>query len=127
MWQADSIQIGIRIPGREGAWELGIARHDDGSSLMHAWKTPAGLVSSYAKSIELTTETRKGGLIYTSRLPLKGLGVDAEFLCRKAVGFNLIVNDEDGGRREGFAFVAPGMGRGTDVKSWPLVTFEIPK
>jgi len=94
---------------------------------MHAWKTPAGLVSSYAKSIELTTKARKGGLVYTARLPLKGLGVDADFLCRKVVGFNLIVNDEDGGRREGFAFVAPGMGRGTDVNSWPLVTFEAPK
>jgi hypothetical protein len=63
-------------------------------------------------------------LVYSARLPLAGLGVDTEFLCRKAIGVNLIVNDKDGDNREGFAFVAPGLGRGTQVEGWPLVTFE---
>ena len=124
MWQADSVQIGIRIPGRDGNWELGLARHDDGSSLTHGWKAPSGLDTSYARSIELTTAPRKGGLVYSARLPLAGLGADVDFLCRKAIGVNLIVNDEDGDKREGFAFVAPGLGRGTQVEEWPLVTFE---
>jgi hypothetical protein len=126
MWQADSIQFGIHIPGRDGHWELGIARHDDGSILTHGWKAPAGSDTSYAESIELNTAPRRGGLVYSARLPLDGLGIDVDFLTHKAIGFNLIVNDEDGGKREGFAFVGPGLGRGTNVLSWPLVTFEKP-
>jgi len=37
----------------------------------------------------------------------------------------LLVNDEDGGGREGFLFLSPGLGLGnTEPEVWPLVSFE---
>jgi len=30
MWQANSIQIGLTLPGMEGPWQIGLGRSDSG-------------------------------------------------------------------------------------------------
>jgi hypothetical protein len=63
--------------------------------------------------------------VYLARLPLEGFGADADTLRSKAVRFNLLVNDDDGGGREGFAFLAPGLGLGkAEPDKWPLLRFR---
>ncbi|MDA3960652.1 MAG: hypothetical protein PF961_07665 [Planctomycetota bacterium] len=124
-WKADGIQLAISIPGRGGLWQLGFARNDAGKDLVVQWNAPVGVPSGYDKTIQFSTEDLPGGLRYQARLPVKGFGADANFLRSKAIAFNLIVNDEDGGGREGWAFVAEGMGKGKNqVELWPLISFE---
>ncbi len=124
MWQADGIQMGITLPGIAGAWQIGLGRSDSGENLATAWKSPAGLNPEYAEKIELKTTPRNGGMVYEAKFPFKGSGMDAAILRARAIGFNLIVNDEDGGGREGFCFVADGLGTVEDSSKWPLLTFE---
>jgi hypothetical protein len=55
------------------------------------------------------------------------LGTNVAMLRHRAIGFNLIVNDEDGGGREGWAFVAEGFGIDTKPRLWPLISFGAEK
>ncbi len=123
-WRADGIQFGLKIPGKESYWEIGLARNNDGEAMSFCWSAPMGASRDYAEAIKLTTTPRAGGLIYEARLPLADFGADAAFLRSKALGFNLLVNDEDGGGREGFCYVAEGLGKRKDPSRWPLITFE---
>ena len=89
--------------------------------------SPSGLKTEYANTI--TLETRQAGTTttYVAKLPLDGFGADAAFLRTRAIGFNLIANDDDndGGGRKGFAFVAKGMGLGTTTpEEWLRIVFE---
>jgi len=98
-----------------------------GKSLVHSWMSPSGLKSEYANSVTLETQRTGTTTTYLAKLPLDGFGVDAAFLRTRAIGFNVIANDDDndGGGRKGFAFVAKGMGLGTTTpEEWPRVVFE---
>gem|GEM_PF-1797559 len=80
--------------------------------------------SEYAKKIELKTTPRNGRMVYEVKFPLAGYGMDALKLHTRAIGFNLIVNFEDGRGREGFCFIAERPGKDEDSAKWPLLTFE---
>lgn len=123
-WKADGIQMGLLVPGRDGVWKIGFARSDKGELMTHCWESIVGESTTYADKIQLTVTPREGGMVYLAKLPLEGLGLTPQILKEKAIGFNLILNDQDSGKREGFAFAAPGMGTGMDTKLWPMVTFE---
>ncbi len=126
-WRADGLQAAFFIPGRSGFWSIGLARDNGGKSLVHSWMSPSGLKSEYANSVTLETQRTGTTTTYLARLPLEGFGVDAAFLRTRAVGFNLIANDDDndGGGRKGFSFIAKGMGLGTTTpEEWPRVVFE---
>lgn len=124
MWKADSVQFGIRIPGVGGRWEFGLGRADDGSPMVACFGNPVGASATYAEHIRLTVVPFAGGLSYRVVLPYAGLHLDRALLRSRAIGFNLIVNDDDGGGREGWAFLAPGMGNSNKPDSWPLICFE---
>jgi len=83
-----------------------------------------GCTADYAGRIELETQPRPGAVTYLARLPLDGLGADAVVLKEEAFAFNLLVNDEDGGGREGFCFLAEGFGKAKNPETWPLLRFE---
>lgn len=124
-WQSDSVQFAMTVPGRSSLWNIGLARHDAGQEMVHVFNTPAGLAAQYGQSIKLTTTPRPGGMVYEARLPLAGFGADAQTLRSRGLRFNLLVNDDDGAGRKGFAFIAPGMGRGpTSPEQWPGLLFE---
>jgi len=63
-------------------------------------------------------------MVYEVKFPLAGYGMDALKLHTRAIGFNLIVNFEDGRGREGFCFIAERPGKDEDSAKWPLLTFE---
>lgn len=125
IWQADSVQVAIDLPGRAGYWNFGLARSGDGDDIVHVWNTPTGVSSRYGESIALQTTPRAGGLVYEARLPLAGLGADAESLRANGMRLNLVMNDDDGDGRKGFAYIAPGFGLGgAEPAQWPLLLFE---
>jgi hypothetical protein len=65
-------------------------------------------------------------MLYEARLPLEGFGTDAARLTTEGLAFNLIVNDDDGHGRKGFAFAAPGLGIRPDHALWPRIVFSKP-
>lgn len=124
MWKSDSIQLALKLPGINGHWQFGFSLDEDGNQWVYAWQQPAGVSVDYIDTVRLQTERINGGLRYKISLPLEDSGITKEMLTRQAIGINLIVNDDDGGGREGWAFIAPGLGKETDPDKWPLVMFE---
>ncbi len=123
-WQADSLQLAFGIPGRTGEWRLIAARSDNGASLLAVEAAPTGCDPAALIPSMLVTAFNDAGLDYRLRLPLSALGTDASALRRQVLPFNLLVNDDDGGGREGFCFIADGLGKAYEPKLWPTVIFE---
>ncbi|MBN8527559.1 MAG: hypothetical protein J0M02_19675, partial [Planctomycetes bacterium] len=123
-WRGDGIQLAIQVPGQVGFWEVGAARGNDGAALSHVWIRPKD-GALQAADVTVTTAMRDGGLDYDIAIPLTGLGIDDAALER-GVRFNLIVNDNDGGLREGFVRIAPGIGERKDPAQFPLVRLQAP-
>ncbi|MBN8526999.1 MAG: hypothetical protein J0M02_16820, partial [Planctomycetes bacterium] len=116
-WRSDGVQFAIRPPGGKAVSELGIALHDDGRVLRHAWSGPPA--SAWEGSAVRTAD----GVRYDVAVPTAALGLDATAL-RGGFGFNLIVNDNDGPLREGFVRIAPGIGESKDPAAFPSVRFR---
>lgn len=116
-WRGDGVQFAIRPPGGGAVSELGIALHDDGRILRHAWSGPPA--SGWEGSAVRTAD----GVRYDVAVPTAALGLDAAAL-RDGFGFNLIVNDDDGPLREGFVRIAPGIGESKDPAAFPSVRFR---
>lgn len=122
IWKGDSIQFGIRLPGQNGVWKIGLARLSDGKSEVVCWNRPAGAPDP-SVAIRLTTwrDEKKKLTAYHAEIPLSLFGESVksgELACH----FNLIVNDNDGPLREGYLAVAPGMGTEENPFLWTPLT-----
>lgn len=122
IWQGDSIQFGISGGGRRGFWELGLAMRDDGAVQAVTWLRPEGqgepLAVAERAVVRVGTTTR-----YDIAMPLTALGMTARDL-REGIGFNLVVNDDDGDDREGWMQLAPGIAERKDSSEFPTIRFE---
>lgn len=117
-WRGDGLQFALQVPGRTGYWELGAARRSDDGTIMRAcWLAPAG-DSGAADACTAEAVPIAGGMRYRIGLPCARFGLDAATL-RDGFRFNLIVNDDDGGVREGFVRLAPGIGESKDPAAFP--------
>ena len=120
-WKGDNVQVAMAFPGERGLWELGFTRLDSGESECAAWSVPAGFDPGVcARSIRLRTERVGNRTVYGAEIPLAALGVARETL-RKGFRVNLLVNDNDGGGREGWITLAPGIGEKKDPAVYPYV------
>ncbi len=122
MWQTDSIQFGFTVPGQTGYWELGLGSGADGP-MVHVWSSP-GDGDAARDAVKLAVEPIGGGLRYVAHLPLDKFGLTAQALREKAINFNLVVNDSDVGKREGWVEIAPHLGKGKDPDKFPTIRFE---
>jgi len=124
-WQADGLQLALALPGRGGVWNIGLSRDDEGKDHLHAWQSPVGKNPQGLTQATLKTTPKPDGMAYDLRIPFDALGADAEALRSRGLRINLLVNDDDGDGRKGYAHLAPGMGRGTlDPEQWPMLLFE---
>ena len=118
-WRGDGVQFALQVPGRAGYWELGAARRsDDGTVMRVAWTVPPGDQDA-AQAFTATIDPIPGGMRYRLDLPCARFGLDAAAL-RAGFRFNLIANDNDGGVREGWVQLAPGIGESKDPRLFPL-------
>jgi hypothetical protein len=117
-WRGDGVQFALQVPGRAGYWELGVARRsDDGTVMRAAWVVPPGERDG-EQAFTATVDPVPGGLRYHITLPCARFGLDAAALSA-GFRFNLIANDNDGGVREGWVQLAPGIGESKDPKAFP--------
>lgn len=124
LWQGDSIQFYLELPGQQGSWELGLARHDDDTAETFGWRAPAGFDARRAAGALRLTTRRRGTLTqYNAEIPLEALGINAAELER-GFRFNLLINDNDLGIRESWMRLAPGVGNDIRPHAWPWLMLQ---
>jgi hypothetical protein len=123
MWKADSVQFVLAPSQLQGHWEVGLAADESGQPLAHVWNSPSGHELT-GEQIRLEVQRIDSGHRFTARLPLDAMDTTADALRKQSVRFNLLVNDDDLGKREGWIHVAPNLGRNRDVASFPVIRFE---
>ena len=121
IWQGDSVQLAIALPGRGGIWEIGMAQTNGGADEVFVWSAPEGGVPA-ALAVQIKLKTRRQGakVVYDAEIPVGALGMTPAMI-RAGFRFNLLVNDNDGEGREGWIQIAPGLGDTKDIDQYPLV------
>ncbi|MFC3801395.1 S-layer homology domain-containing protein [Cohnella sp. GCM10012308] len=123
IWQGDSIQLGIDLNRGAGAGskqvsELGFALRDDGGVVKWRWKAPEGLqTGALGAGVEarITRDAETGVTRYAIAIPLEQLhGTGYEFDPQEALGFTLLMNENDGNGREGYMEYNQGIGASKD-------------
>ncbi len=124
VWKGDNVQLGIMVPGQETYWEIGLTRLNSGKSEVYIWGAPGKFdKKQVAKLISLQC-TRKGKTTgYLAKIPLSAIGATAATL-KSGIRFNLLINDNDAGIREGWIHIAPGIGESKNPDKFPFLIFE---
>ena len=123
-WMGDNIQFALELPGRKGGWELGLTRLADGSPEVWCWSAPDGFdPAAAARGIVLATSREESETVYCAKIPFETLGLTPELL-KEGFRFNLLINDNDGGGRQGWISIAPGIGERKDPSQFPFVIFN---
>ncbi len=123
MWKADGLQFAFQFPGQSRHWEFGAGLRESGPAAVTYLSAGVGDPDP-SEAFDLTIDRIDGGLRYRLSMPCKSMGTDAARLRNEGMRFNLIVNDDDGGGREGWAQVADGIARSKEPSLFPLVIFE---
>lgn len=122
-WTGDNIQLSLISTGM---FEISLTRLADGTAEVYPTAVPSGFDSSeVAKEIRLVTARRGNETIYEVEFPLEAVGLSNQ-LMKNGFQFNLIINDNDGDGRDGWLFLAEGMGKGGSVNTtqFPYLVFE---
>ncbi|MFH0793561.1 MAG: sugar-binding protein [bacterium] len=131
VWDFDSLQIACDPlrddPPRAGFeredFELEIARMRDGKVFLDAGRFPEGKIESVVEqTVKVAVEPleRGGGLSYEIFIPAE-LFHPARWELHSLLGFNFILNDNDGEGREGWWELAPGIGYGKEPFQYPAM------
>jgi hypothetical protein len=123
LWAGDSLQIAVSrgLPGSSAARvELGAALLANGP-VVYSFTAPAGVVAS--ATVDIARDAAAATTEYTVALPWSVLGLDPE---DGAFAFSALVNDNDGGVRQGFAEWGSGIGTVKDVSRFLPVMLRQP-
>jgi hypothetical protein len=124
VWKGDNVQIGLQVPGQEGFWEVGLSLLQANKAEAFIWAAPKGFDKlQVVKSISLESNRQKQVTHYMAAIPLDAIGASPKTL-KDGIRFNLLVNDNDEGIREGWIRVAPGIGTGKNPAKFPFLVFE---
>ncbi len=127
MWQGDSIQMALAVPGQDGSFEIGLARGDNGRSAVHSWSSPRGFKGGeIVSAVKLQTQRQGDLTIYEATLPYAALGLSDEQL-KQGVRFSFVVNDLDDAKataREGYLRLSDGLATQKDTLRFPTVVLD---
>ena len=124
--EGDNVQLALQLPGQNDFWEIGLTLLADGSPEVFVWRVPNRFDAvKTARRIHLSALRDEAGrkTRYEAEIPFGAIGL-TDHIGRNGFRFNLIVNDNDGGGRESFIMVAPGIGEDKDISTYPLVRFR---
>lgn len=123
VWKGDNIQIGLSFPGQRGFWELGTSVLENGKSEAFVWRTPYEFAASKVRPRLVAVNSRTGSIVsYRLEIPFDAVGITRRTLT-SGFRFNLVVNDNDGGGREGFIRITPGLAENKMPNLFPYVMF----
>ncbi len=123
IWQADSLQVAIAVPGQAGFWELGAALDDRGRVQKAAWQTPRN-INDPTGQFDADVQRIDGVMRYDLTLPLGMLGLNDANLA-KGFGFNFVINDSDEDNVRSSAIrLAEGIVINKDSTRFPVFLFD---
>lgn len=115
IWQNDSLQIALTLPGQNTFWELGAALADSGKAVGYCWRAPAGFHAEQAIGkigVEVTRDEARKLTRYILKIPFDAIGLTGEKLGA-GIRFNALINDcDETATRESYLRLAPGLGDG---------------
>ena len=113
-WEGDGVQLLLQFPWQAGLWEVNFAVSEDlAKSVCNVQAAPAGfdgaaLSDCVSVSASRNPDVPSKTLWYEVRLPFKAFGLSRERLFAEGLRCNVMVNDRDADRREGFMSLIPG-------------------
>jgi len=129
IWKGDCIQLGLSYASRNGNpksksyTELGIAKTDDGKLEIMNWSVESGTDPS-TKDTVCAIERVGNKTYYEARFPWKQIAPKgAEIKAGSQLGFSMIVNECDGGKRMGWIEFGAGVGDSKDPDDFANIYF----
>ena len=125
LWKTDSLQLGLQLPRQKGFWLFGLADGKNGTQ-SYIWYAPAGysMQKSAAKiRLKVRRDEAAKKTVYDCELPYSAIGL-TQAKGKDGFKLNMLVNDNDGKRREGFLRLTPGIGNTPDPEHWRSVVFQ---
>ena len=130
-WQGDGLQVLLSLPGQAGMWEINLAVSEDlKTSVCDVGSAPAGfdgdaLGGKVRVVAHRNEKVHAKTLWYDIYLPFKDFGISREVLLREGLRWNVMVNDRDYDRREGYISIIPSTYTcpPKDPDKFPLVVF----
>lgn len=121
IWRGDSVQIFLGFPGEQGHWQLGVALNEAKGVMRHCWVAPPKVETGpLASAFDATVQRIGTTTSYDIVIPLNILGGRTEADLKQGFRFNLMVNDDDLGVREGWISILPG-NENTNVTKFPWI------
>ncbi len=121
VYKGDNVQFALQLPDQTGYWKFGLTQLADGKSEIYCWERPIGYADSLdGITLKTTRDETKKTTTYWAKIPLLKIGMTPD-VAASGFRFNLIVNDNDDDRREGFIYITPGMGAGEEPLLWPVI------
>lgn len=126
VWNGDGIQFAVKLPNQNRTWEFGLTRLADEKSEVWCWTAPNGFdPARTAQKIALRTsrDDRSGTTVYEAEIPFDAISLTPED-GKSGFRFNLLVNDNDGEKRESGIRIVPGIESDKNWSRYPLVNFR---
>lgn len=124
IWKGDSVQLALSLPRQSTFWILGFAGDGTGPASAYVWNAPQGYSAARTASLLRGTVKRNEAaktMVYEMEIPFHSVGL-TDSLLKEGIRFNLLVNDNDGDRRESFISLAPGLGYRNDDSRYPVIS-----
>ena len=122
IWKGDSLEWAFATAAGDKSWRFGVALSDTGAVETAVWNqpndSPVASERIQAAVVRQGTTTR-----YQVAYPMDELGISDDEL-RSGIRMSILVNDDDGFGREGWATLSEGMGRRFDPTLFPIVKFQ---
>ena len=130
-WEGDGLQLLLSLPEQAGMWEINMAVSEDlNKSVCDINTAPSGFDGeSLGGKVRIRASRNEKvpakTLWYDIYLPFKDFGISREALLREGLRCNVMVNDRDYDRREGYMSMIPGdrCNPPKDPDKFPLVVF----
>ena len=117
----------LSLPGQAGMWEINLAVSEDlATSACDIFAAPAGFDGeALSDKVRIRAHYHGKSLWYDIDLPFKDFGISRETLLREGFRWNVMVNDRDYDRREGYISLIPSTYTSLpkEPDKFPLVVF----
>ncbi|MBN2642097.1 MAG: hypothetical protein JXR78_10605 [Victivallales bacterium] len=110
VYKGDNLQLYFVFSGQNYLWEIGFSRLGDRRNEIWVWNAPIGNLNEFKNKLEFSSKRETNVTTYDIQIPFSAFGVSPSMLRKDGFKFNLLVNDNDLGVREGWIRLAPGVG-----------------